>query len=61
MRSICLEILLCLKSLPYALQQAVELLYQRAHLIRQIMLRHGRQILGLTQGQLPAHPMHGSQ
>ena len=61
MGRICHKILLRLKCLTHAQQQAVELFDQWTHLIRQIIFRHGLQILRLTQSQFMPDTLHRSQ
>ena len=61
MRGIGHKMLLRLKRLMHALQQAVEFCHQRAHFIRQAIGADRDKVLRLAHGQFAPHSLHRRQ
>ncbi len=55
------EVFLRLEGMTYPVEQQVELLHQRAHLVGQPFLAHRRELVGLARRHLLAHAGHGRE
>ncbi len=61
MRGIGDEVLLRIEGMAHAVEQQVQLLHQRAHLLGQVLFAHRRQVVRLARRYLLAHARHGGQ